>query len=109
MSWPWRGPSTPVTSRRCSLSLSIRLESKRSPTIRTLWSLKLGSSANTRKISGETQVGDGVVVGDGEKGEVVGGVRVAEENMTVVEQLEATAEPRVIEQTNTRADPPSEQ
>lgn len=56
----------------------------------------------------ETLVGNSVVVGDGEEGEVVRGVWVAEENMAVVEELEATTELRVTEQTNSRADPPSE-
>ncbi|GMN58266.1 hypothetical protein TIFTF001_027368 [Ficus carica] len=56
----------------------------------------------------ETLVGNSVVVGDREEGEAVRGVWVAKENMAVVEELEATTELRVTEQTNSRADPPSE-
>ena len=36
----------------------------------------------------------------------LGAFRVAEVNMAMIEQLEATIEPRVIELTDTRADPP---
>ncbi|GMN60125.1 hypothetical protein TIFTF001_029211 [Ficus carica] len=50
------------------------------------------------KISEETQVGDGdgVVIGDGEEGEVVRGIYVAED-MVVIEEPETTAEPRATE------------
>lgn len=56
----------------------------------------------------ETQLSDGLVFDNCEKGEVVGGVRVAKENVVAIEELEATTKPRVTEQIDTRADPLSE-
>ena len=40
------------------------------------------------EISKETQVNNGMVDGNGKKGEVVGGVWVTEENVAVVKELE---------------------
>ena len=61
------------------------------------------------EISRETQVGDGEVVRNNKEGEVVEDVRVAKENVIVVEELEVVAESRVTEQADTLMDLPSEQ
>lgn len=56
------------------------------------------------EISGDPQVGDddGAVVGDREKGEVVGRVEVVED-MVVIEEFETAVGPQATEQ----VDPPS--